>query len=284
MNFKLNLKQFSPKKSLSQHFLIDSNIIRKVCEIAKISREDKVLEIGTGLGALTEELLEKGAYVYGIEKDKELVQKLMNAFKFQEKFQIFWADALKFSLENLPESLKLVSNLPFHITGPALLRFAPLFPKISSMTLIVQKEIGQKILIGKRSRSNGFFPLFLNCYCEPKFCFPISPHSFFPKPSVTSWVMYFRLHPFCFSFSEKSFFIFLRKAFSQKRKMIRSSLKSCYSIAVLEKAIRAAKISIDSRPEELSLEEFAILFEALIEESNQRDTKQTRNDDVFPRK
>lgn len=253
------------KKSLSQNFLIDQNILEKICTIAGIQERDQVLEIGPGPGVFTERLLEKGAKLIAVEKDKELA-KLLERFE-GENCQILCDDALTFPLEKIPSHCKVVANLPYQITAPLLGRLIPLFPQIQSLTLIVQKEVGERMCAKPNSSSYSNFSLFLQCYSTPKYCFTIKPNSFYPAPNVHSCVVHLTLHSFPFSFPEEDFFAFTRTAFGQKRKMLRASLKEKYG------DVTHYLPSPTTRPGELSFEEFAKIFQQIY--SQKREQKDT---------
>lgn len=245
-----------PKRALSQNFLIDGNILNKIVHAADIQPGDFVLEIGPGPGALTEKLLEKGAKVIAVEKDRELAAKL-ERLKEKGDLQIICDDVLNLSLDSLPkERYKLVANLPYHITSLILQKFVPRADCFSSLIVMVQKEFGQRMSAKTNSPEYSSFTIFLEAYSKVKYCFTVKPNSFFPPPSVHSCVMRLDLHPFPYPFPEDRFFTFTRRAFNQRRKMLRSSLKE-YGI---EEPITKMGLSSTARPQELSLEQFATLF------------------------
>lgn len=256
------------KKSLSQNFLIDQNILEKICVAAEIKEGDLILEIGPGPGALTECMLKKGAFVYAIEKDRELAEKLTRFD--QGKLKIFCDDALTFPIEELPNRLKVVANLPYHITTPVIARFIDRFPQIISLTVMVQREVGQRMVAETNSSMYSSFTLFLNAYSTPRYCFTVKPNSFYPAPTVHSCVVHLPLKEFPFSFPAEDFFAMTRKAFGQRRKMIRSSLKEIYSPEKIEAGLTAIGKSPTARPQELSLADFGALFEQLNPKHNSK--------------
>ncbi|MBS0630095.1 MAG: ribosomal RNA small subunit methyltransferase A [Verrucomicrobia bacterium] len=250
------------KKALSQNFLIDHNILEKICTAASIQEGDQILEIGPGPGALTECLLKKGAFVYAVEKDRELAEKLT---RFDSKnLKVFCDDALTFPINDLPSGIKVVANLPYHITTPVITRFIDQYPKISSLTVMVQKEVGQRMVAKENTPMYSSFTLFLNAYSTPRYCFTVKPNSFYPAPSVHSCVVHLPLKPFPFSFSPEEFFAMTRKAFGQRRKMLRSSLRDIEGIDEALKALSFETV----RPQELSLADFGALFEKLKSKHN----------------
>ena len=252
---ELHSRGFKPKKGLSQNFLIDRNILEKICKAADIKKGDTVLEIGPGPGALTEFLLNSGANVIAVEKDEALAKNLAKEFP-SARLKIYEEDALTFSLKNLPKNTKVVANLPYHITTPIIGRLIPLYPQIQSITIMVQKEVGKRMAAKKNTSEYSSFTVFLQAYGTPKYAFTVKPNSFYPPPSVHSCVIHMPLHAFPFPFGEEAFFTFTRTAFQQRRKMLRGSLKGSYPVEKLEKW--ATK-----RPQELSLSDFASLFEQI---------------------
>lgn len=246
-----------PKRSLSQNFLIDQNIIQKTLDSAEVTAEDHVLEIGPGPGAITEQLVARGATVTAIERDTQLAKAL------QEKLNItvLCDDALTAPLDALPKPTKLVANLPYHISTPLIQRLI-LRPDIfSSLTFFVQKEVGNRICGLPGTRDYSSFSVFIRAYSTPRSCFHVSPNSFFPAPKVTSSVIQLKPHPFPYSFEEEAFFEMTRTAFSQRRKMLRGTLRPFASPEVIERALEEMGYSPTARPGELDLDGFASLFQ-----------------------
>lgn len=251
------------KKSLSQNFLIDQNIIKKIIHASAIQPKETVLEIGPGPGALTELLLKNDVSVIAIEKDTGLAKELERLQTEDGRLTIYSADALKFPIEEiLPNDspTKVVANLPYHITTPLITKLLSLYPKIDSLTIMVQKEVGERMTAKKNTSAYSSFTLFLQALAEVRYCFTVKPTSFYPSPSVHSCVIHMKLHPFPFPFPSDLFFAFVRKTFQQKRKMLRSSLKPDYSPDEVEKCLEKLGLTKKARPQELSLENFASLF------------------------
>lgn len=255
-----------PKKALSQNFLIDGNIVRKIIDTAQIQEGDIVLEIGPGPGALTEALLLKGAIVTAIEKDTVFAKQLHRLQKLGD-LQIQEKDFLLFDLEsflaNQKSTIKVVANLPYHITTPILLSLIPHYDKIDSLTIMVQKEYADRMVAKPRSPHYSHLSLLVRFFCQAKLIFTISPNCFFPKPKVHSGIVYCKLQSPALTKDVDAFFFLTRSAFQQKRKMLRSSLKSLAPKELIEQALLAIHLSITARPEELSLQEFIALFKQL---------------------
>lgn len=256
------------KKNLSQNFLIDQNILDKICAAADIQKGDQVLEIGPGPGALTEAMLKRGAFIYAVEKDAELAEKLKRLDPHSLK--VFCDDALTFPLESLPSGIKVVANLPYHITTPVITRFIDQFPQIKSLTIMVQREVGQRMVAEKNTAMYSSFTVFLSAYSTPRYCFTVKPNSFFPPPSVHSCVVHLELKEFLFPFSRELFFAMTRRAFGQRRKMIKVSLREMFPQARIEQALIAIGMKPTARPQELSLVDFGALFEKLHSHNNEQ--------------
>jgi 16S rRNA (adenine1518-N6/adenine1519-N6)-dimethyltransferase len=255
------------KKGLSQNFLIDGNILRKTVRAADILPHDHVIEIGPGPGALTECLLDAGAEVTAIEIDRTFARALQRLQSDQTPLHILCEDFLKFSLEEyLPtigKKVKVVANLPYHITTPILTKLLPLCHAIESVTVMVQKEFARRMTASPGSPDYGSFSVFTAFYSHPTYCFTVEPTCFYPQPNVQSAVVHCQLHPSLLRSNTEAFFELTRTAFQQRRKMLRTSLKLLYSAEAIERALAEMGISTTARPEELSLKEFLTLFDKL---------------------
>lgn len=254
-----NLKK-RPQKSLSQNFLIDGNIIRKIISAANITEGEAVLEIGPGPGALTEALLASGASLLAIEKDVHFY----NALKTWKhpSLSLLHRDVLSLDLPSLlKEKTKVVANIPYQITGILLQKLLPMGKWISSLTLMLQKEVAERLIAAKGSSSYSSFTLFAAHYSSPKLLFSVAPNCFYPKPKVTSAVVQLKLKQV--DETLPSPLPLIRNAFQQRRKMLRSSLKNLYSPSQIEKALKQMGLPPTTRPQELSLEAFTQLHKTL---------------------
>lgn len=271
----LNAHGISAKKRFSQNFLIDYNILKKIASTADIQQGDCVFEIGAGPGALTEVLLEKNAHVLAIEVDSEFAELLGRLQNAQNALEIVQADVLKLPLESLCEEkatfhkkIKVVANLPYHITTPILTRLLPLSPWIESLTVMVQKEFGERMVGHVGTSAYSSFTLFLQFYSTAKFCFTISPSCFYPPPKVQSAVVHCTLRePPLPPREAEAFFKMTRAAFQQRRKMLRTSLKNHYPVDQIDQALDQMQLNPKIRPEELSLSQFLTLFSMLPHEN-----------------
>lgn len=258
----LNELGIDAKKGLSQNFLIDGNILQKICTLADIRAGDRVLEIGPGPGALTEALLQRGAHVTAIEMDGVLAKMLG---RLDGDLKVVEGDALTIPIESLlegEERWKVVANLPYHITTPILALLAPLNERISSITVMVQKEVARRFIAKKNTADYSSFTLFLQFYGAVRYGFTVEPTCFYPRPKVQSAVVKIDLKPFPQVVAE-DFFRLTRTAFKQRRKMLRASLKELYGAEQVEWALASLSFPNTTRPEDLSLDNFLDLFKKL---------------------
>jgi 16S rRNA (adenine1518-N6/adenine1519-N6)-dimethyltransferase len=250
------LKQFldtlgiKPKKSLSQNFLVDGNIVQKIIKEAAIEIHQPVLEIGPGPGALTEALISAGANVYAVEKDPLYAQALARF----PTVQTFNQDIREFDFEILPLHSKVVANLPYHLTAPILGLLAPRNDLFSTLTLMVQEEVARRMTANPGSKEFGPLTVFIFFYTTPRYAFKVSRHCFYPQPKVDSAIVHLQLKKPPLEATD-AFFAFVRKAFQQRRKMLKSSLGA--EVGVL---LEALNLNPQARPEDLSVDQFVALF------------------------
>ncbi|MFI5333831.1 MAG: 16S rRNA (adenine(1518)-N(6)/adenine(1519)-N(6))-dimethyltransferase RsmA [Chlamydiales bacterium] len=267
-----------PQKRLSQNFLIDANITRKILRMSELKEGDLVVEIGPGPGALTQELILQGHSVIAVEKDKifaENLRKLKNA-------SVFEADILEFNLQEKLEAAlppgkkaKVISNLPYHITSPILEKLLPMGNLLSSLTLMVQKEVAERLTAEPGSSDYSHLTLFARFFSDASYCFTVPPTCFYPRPKVDSAIVRMSLKNAPLPQEKmKQFFSMTRMAFEQRRKMLRSSLKRYAPTSILMESLEESGIRGQARPEELSLEQFLLLFHRIsIKEKDQTGTK-----------
>jgi 16S rRNA (adenine1518-N6/adenine1519-N6)-dimethyltransferase len=250
----------SPKKGFSQNFLIDGNVIRKIADTANICENDLVLEIGAGPGALTEELLKRGAEVIAVEKDPVWASALK---KWEHpRLTVYEDDILKFPLEEVfkgKKSIKVAANLPYHITTPIITKLAPLYPLFSDLIVMVQDEVAVRLASPHGSRDFGSISVFLQYWSDVSYAFKVKKVSFYPAPKVDSAVVHLKLKAGVLEDSEP-FFAMTREAFKHRRKMLRGALSDLYEPAAVEKALVELDLNPLSRPENLGVQEFLKLF------------------------
>ena len=249
---------FALKKALSQNFLIDNNVVKKIIDKAGVQKGDTVLEIGPGSGALTKEMLDRGATVFAVEYDKEIAHVLQKYLSPHPNFHLIVGDILTQELSFLKAPVKIVSNLPYHITSPIIAKIAKQRELFTSATLMVQKEMADRILAKAPSNNRSSFSIFTSYYFEKQSLFIVKPGCFVPKPKVDSVILSLLPKKELPLNDPSPFFDFVRTAFSQKRKMISSTLKE-YPIA---QTLTSMGCNPKARPEELSLSQFLELFRA----------------------
>ena len=259
-----------PNKGLSQNFLIDQNIVKKIIRTSELSASDPVLEIGPGAGALTSLLLDAGAHVYAIEKDSVLARELERFQTSDQRLHVFTSDILDFNLQSIKQKdrkIKVIANLPYHITTPILEKLLDSRDLFSCLTIMIQTEVAERILAKPGSKAFSSLALFLQFHADCTASFKVPASCFYPRPKVDSTVLRLNLHsPPCVD--EKMLFSIIRRAFQQRRKMIASSLRSLYSQDLIQKSLYEASARSDARPEELSLDQWITFYEKLSKKSD----------------
>lgn len=235
-----------PLKALSQNFLIDANIVRKIADSVSIEPGEWVLEIGPGPGALTAELLKRGAKVIAIEKDRKFAKALERLQTEDQRLTIYEADVLDFDFSLLPSPLKAAANLPYHITTPILEKLCEHPGRFSSAHLMVQKEVADRMLAKPGSKEISSLTLFLQLFAKVSIAVKVSESCFYPAPKVASSVIKLDFHTPPLK-DPKPLTDWIRKAYQQRRKMLRSTLGIVGEMSTL-------------RPESLSLDDWIALY------------------------
>lgn len=263
----LNRIEARPKKGLSQNFLIDSNIVKKIVQTAGIEPGDSVIEVGPGPGALTFALLEAGANVFAIEKDTLFAKELSRFQTADGRLTVFEADFLEFDLKErkFPSPLKVVANLPYNITAPILEKFFDHSHLFSSLTIMVQKEVADRMGASAGTKDFGSLSVFTQFYTRPVSSFKVPPSCFYPQPKVDSTVVRLDFRPSP-PIPPSPFFSLVRKAFQQRRKMISTSLRVLFSTDRIKKTLIAIGSRPDARPENLSLPQWVDFYSYLKQE------------------
>lgn len=259
-----------PKKGLSQNFLIDGNILKNTVKAADLKSGDLVVEVGPGPGALTEELLAADVSVIAIEQDRVFASALARLQPLPGRtLTVFHQDALQFDIETeirkrlpVPGKAVLIANLPYHITTPLISRFAHLDHCISSLVIMVQDEVARRICARPSVSDYGSLSVFVNFFATPQYSFKVSRNCFFPPPKVDSAVVRLDLKPVA-NVDQDQFFLLTRTAFNHRRKMLRASLSAIYTSKAVEYALEKIGKAKESRPENLSCEDFLELYRKL---------------------
>jgi len=260
------LKKFHLRavKGLGQNFLIDANVVRQIVEAADICAGDEVLEIGPGIGTLTQGLLEAGARVTAVEVDKKLPAVLNETLAGYENFRLIAGDILKLNVaEIMPRPFKVVANLPYYITTQILLTLLEKNLPVTKIVTMVQREVAERMTAAPGSKIYGALSVAVQLRSEASIAFEVSPKSFLPPPEVTSAVVVCNVRKL-FDVDEEFFTLVVRSAFAQRRKTLANSLAGAgFSREKISAALTATGIDGSRRAETLSLAEFAELSTAL---------------------
>lgn len=260
------------KKSLGQNFIVDSNIINNIMKKAQLSKDSAVIEIGPGLGSLTEEMLERAKEVISIEIDQNMVEILNKVFKDKENFTLINEDILDFDLVTLVNKLKskysevvIVANLPYYITSDILLRLFKLENKVNKIIVMVQKEYVERLSSSKNTKDYRSLTVIANTFYKTKKLLKISRHVFYPKPRVDSSVIMLSKKDREIKNINK-YVDFIEKCFIQKRKTIYNNLKNNFKQEDIEVILNKSNIEKSMRPAQLDVEEFIRMYEVYYEE------------------
>lgn len=264
------------KKSLGQNFLVDKNIAMKIITTANIGQDDHVLEIGPGRGALTDLIIDKCGSLTVIELDDKLVENLSEKYKDNDKVTIIHGDAIKVDFKELDleknRRFKLISNLPYNISGPMLAKIIDCRDIISDATLMLQKEVADRVTATNESKkSYGVLSVIIQNYGDTFMEFTVPPTAFSPQPKVTSAIITISLldkarHPVeDYKFFKKT----VKSGFSLRRKTLLNSLKTMgYDTETIAKALDNAKIDPKRRAETLNIHEFTTLSNSIFKLTN----------------
>jgi 16S rRNA (adenine1518-N6/adenine1519-N6)-dimethyltransferase len=261
----------SPQKRLGQHFLIDRNILSQVVETARVEKGDVVLEIGPGLGEMTLDLARRAERIVAVEIDRHLASLLRQKLKDQPNVEIKESDILRVNFREFGETegrkIKVVANLPYQISTPLLFQFIESREVFSTLTLMLQKEVAQRIVALPGSKAFGSLSIFLQIYFDLSIRFFIPASAFYPRPKVESALVQMipRENPRISPDEEIWFKKVVKGSFTHRRKMLMNALKHSGLDLPPDTEQRMERIGIDPRrrPETLTIEEFARLAEAL---------------------
>lgn len=264
---------FTFSKALGQNFIINPAICPKIAEMGNAKKGFGIIEIGTGVGVLTNELAKRADKVVAVEIDTRLIPILEETLSEYDNVTVINADVMKTDLKAVIEEhfngldVAVCANLPYYITSPIIMYLLESRLPIKSITVMVQKEAGVRLCAKPGSRECGAVTAAVHYYAEPKLLFNVSRGSFMPAPNVDSCVIRLDIRetPPVSVADEKYFFRMVRGAFSQRRKNLANSLSSSMAIPKSDviNAIRAAGLSENIRPEQLTLQQFADVAEQL---------------------
>ena len=265
------MEDFNYKKSFGQNFINDKNIIYKIIDCSNIKENSLVIEIGPGSGNLTKELSKVSKYVLAYEIDDRLEdildEKLVGCDNVTIIFQDFLQSDLMKDIKDYDyEHLYLTANIPYYITTPIILKLIKSKIKFENITLMMQKEVGERFSAKPGSKTYGSITVFLNYYFDIKKQFDVSRNLFTPKPNVDSVVLTLTLKNGRVAKNEELFFKVVRSAFQYKRKNIRNNLKN-YDLKVIEEVLKRYNYDLTVRAEQLKLDIFIDIADALNEKN-----------------
>lgn len=266
---------FNFQKKFGQNFLIDTNILEKIIDSAEITKDDCVLEIGPGIGTMTQYLAERAGEVVAVEIDKNLIPILTDTLSAYSNVTIINEDILKVDINKLCDEkndgrpIKVVANLPYYITTPIIMGLFESHVPLKSITVMVQKEVAERMQVGPGTKDYGALSLAVQFYAKPEVVCQVPPTCFIPKPGVGSAVIRLLRYeePPVEVRDENKMFAIIRAAFNQRRKTLVNSLGNASGINVSKDAVLQAiedmNLSPTIRGEALTLEQFARLSDLL---------------------
>ena len=260
---------FKFSKSLGQNFLIDDSVPRDIVSGAEVNKEDLVIEIGPGVGTLTAQLLNTAKRVVAIELDNDLIPILEQELGDNPNFRLIHNDALKVDFNEVigdEESVKLVANLPYYVTTPIIVKLLKENYKFKSLTIMIQKEVAERMNAEPGNKDYGALSLLVQYYCNTRIVRKVPPACFIPRPKVDSIVIRLdRLEePKVKVDNEKLFFDIIRNSFNMRRKTLWNGVKSIgVAKEQLEEAFAEAGVDPKRRGETLSIQEFAKLSDCI---------------------
>ena len=274
-------KHIKPLKSLGQNFLIDEEVIAEIVNGSGVEEDSLVVEIGPGEGALTEHLAELAGHVVAVDLDERMIKLLKVKLFGYDNVELIHGDILEIDLSRLIEerlseynltNVRIVGNLPYYITTPIIMKLLKMRTATDSITVMMQKEVGDRILAGPGSKQIGVITYSVQYYADASKVIDVGRESFYPSPKVDSVVLRLdtRKNPAVTVSDEDFFFKTIKAGFMMRRKTLLNSLTSLdgFSKPVIEEALNNANIEANRRAESLSMEEFARLSEELLNIKN----------------
>lgn len=273
----INKYEFAFQKKFGQNFLIDSNIVEKIVRDAGVTKDDFVLEIGPGIGTMTQYLCESAREVVAVEIDTKLIPILKDTLGAYNNVSVINEDILKVDIKKLAEErnggrpIKVVANLPYYITTPIIMGLFESHVPIDSITIMVQKEVADRMQVGPGTKDYGALSLAVQYYAKPQILINVPPTCFMPKPNVGSAVIKLQRYanPPVTVKNEKLMFDIIRASFNQRRKTLQNGLNNApninYSKEQIVTAIEKLGVVATVRGEALTLEQFAKLSDILYE-------------------
>lgn len=273
--------QFSFQKKFGQNFLIDTHVLDKIISSAEITKDDFVLEIGPGIGTMTQYLASAAREVVAVEIDKALIPILSDTLSGFDNVTIINNDVLKVDIGALAQEhnngrpIKVVANLPYYITTPIIMGLFESNVPIESITVMVQKEVAERMQVGPGTKDYGALSLAVQYYAKPYIVANVPPNCFMPRPKVGSAVIRLTVHqePPVHVEDEKLMFGIIRASFNQRRKTLANGLKNSAELNLSREVIAECIEELGKGPgirgEALTLEEFAMLSNSIYHKINE---------------
>ncbi|KAA9302318.1 MULTISPECIES: 16S rRNA (adenine(1518)-N(6)/adenine(1519)-N(6))-dimethyltransferase RsmA [Aerococcus] len=271
--------QLEAKKSLGQNFLMEPQVLADMVATGEIDQETNVIEIGPGIGALTEVLAQEAKEVLAFELDQRLLPVLANELADYDNIHIRHADILEVDIKatvsqyfSADERLLVVANLPYYITTPIIFKLLESGLRFDGFVLMMQKEVAERLTASPNSKAYGSLTIAIDYYCEAEIAFTVPRTVFKPRPNVDSAILYLKRRPEAkLSVQDEDFFFRLvRASFKQRRKTLWNNLRQFFGkdpqvLSRVEEALDQAGIDPKRRAETLTIEEFARLSDALVQ-------------------
>lgn len=271
----MDIKEIKFNKKYGQNFIFDTNLLNSIVSDAKISKEDEVLEIGTGAGTLTKIIAKKCKKVVSYEIDKNLQSVIQQNLSEINNAVVIYKDALKEEIKNIEnyfeDSYSIIANLPYYITTPLILKFILQTKRVKKITIMVQKEVAERFSAKCNSKDYSAITVLLNFYGDVKILRNVSKRVFVPMPKVDSAVVQINLENGKYECDEKLFLQIVKYAFLMRRKTIYNNLQKGLNITKDEVTIMLKKCNIDfnKRAENLTVENFVDLTKAYFDTISQ---------------
>lgn len=262
---------FHFQKKFGQNFLIDTHVLEKIIDAAGVTKDDFVLEIGPGIGTMTQYLCERAREVMAVEIDDKLIPILADTLSAYDNVTVVNEDILKLDIDQIAREhndgkpIKVAANLPYYITTPIIMGLFESHVPVDSITVMVQKEVADRMQTGPGSKDYGALSLAVQYYAKPEIVANVPPNCFMPRPKVGSAVIRLTRHqnPPVTAKDEKLMFRIIRASFNQRRKTLANGLKNSqelnYTKEQVEAAISECGLPLNIRGETLTLEQFAKL-------------------------
>ncbi|WP_338981836.1 16S rRNA (adenine(1518)-N(6)/adenine(1519)-N(6))-dimethyltransferase RsmA [Spiroplasma endosymbiont of Eupeodes luniger] len=275
-----------PMKKWGQNFLNNEQIVNQITNTFRCENTDGILEIGTGLGIMTVSLLKKAQKVVSIEIDKKLIPILNEQFKNEANFKLINNDFLNVNLPLLIKEhfvnikrIHIVANLPYYLTSPILFKLLDNVEYFTSFTLMMQKEVAQRIISLPDNKAYSNLSVICQYYSKVSIPLKVSRHNFFPEPNVDSWIVHFDLQKKYQVDNEREFNDFVRKLFAMKRKTLLNNLNVITNNKqISESLILKLNLPLTIRSEQLTIEQFINLYHFVKDNGNIILTRRSFND------